>query len=118
MSATPSRPEDLACLREEVTLLRREMGELRASIARLHELLEGAEPAARPPAAASVPASTLLARRNAGRIGEEVRRRLGIDPGGMAPAFGGSVAPQDDTAVDLLIDRLHDLAVIDPGPPP
>ena len=44
--------------------------------------------------------STQLARRNAERLAEEVRRRRESTP-----------EPEDDTDIDLLIDRLHDLAL-------
>jgi hypothetical protein len=50
--------------------------------------------------------SALLARRNAERLAGEVQRRaaLASDPG-------------DDTELDLLIDRLHELALAKaPGP--
>ena len=46
--------------------------------------------------------STQLARRNAERLAEEVRRRRESTP-----------EPEDDTDIDLLIDRLHDLALED-----
>ena len=44
--------------------------------------------------------STQLVRRNAERLAEEVRRRRETTP-----------EPEDDTDIDLLIDRLHDLAL-------
>ena len=44
--------------------------------------------------------SNQLARRNAERLAEEVRRRRETTP-----------EPEDDTDIDLLIDRLHDLAL-------
>ena len=44
--------------------------------------------------------STQLARRNAERLAEEVRRRRESTP-----------EREDDTDIDLLIDRLHDLAL-------
>ncbi len=52
--------------------------------------------------------SALLARRNAERLAGEVQRRLALAPD-----------PGDDTELDLLIDRLHDLALArGPGSPP
>ena len=71
----------------------------------------GTEPEQGPPPAelrplGSTSPSALLARRNAERLAGEVQRRaaLASDPG-------------DDTELDLLIDRLHELALAKgPGP--
>ena len=121
-------------LAEELAALRQELAGLRTTVAELVAALAAAGPpaAAQAPGAASTPAlapgsakepeggplpaeirpmgapspSALLARRNAERLAGEVQRRaaLASDPG-------------DDTELDLLIDRLHELALAKgPGP--
>ncbi|MCT0226219.1 hypothetical protein [Synechococcus sp. CS-1328] len=99
---------ELAALRAEIACLRQVMSSLVQALERhppqtaashpaVSSAVSAAVPAALPATAAST--SQLLARRNAERLNGEVRRRtaLGLDPA-------------DDTEVDLLIDRLHDLA--------
>ncbi len=100
-------------LAEELAGLRQELAALRTTLAEL----VGALAAAGTPATAqalgtaapiqsevrplgSPSPSALLARRNAERLAGEVQRRaaLASDPG-------------DDTELDLLIDRLHELAL-------
>ena len=121
-------------LAEELSALRQELAGLRTTVAELVAALAAAGPpaGAQAPGAASTPAlapgsatepegaplpaeirpmgapspSALLARRNAERLAGEVQRRaaLASDPG-------------DDTELDLLIDRLHELALAKgPGP--
>jgi hypothetical protein len=123
-------------LAEELAALRQDLAGLRTTLAELVTALAAAgTPAAaqaQVPGSASTPAlapgaatepeggplpveirpmgspspSALLARRNAERLAGEVQRRaaLASDPG-------------DDTELDLLIDRLHELALAKaPGP--
>ncbi len=96
--------KELAALRGAITELRQELAALRQVFAsepvRPGSVIPNAsDDSVRSPQA--TPASTLLARRNATRLNDEVLRRTsaGLDPEG-------------DTEVDLLIDRLHDL--VDP----
>lgn len=95
---------ELAALRGAITELRQELAALRQVLASEavppgSVLSNAAADSVRSPQAS--PASTLLARRKATRLNDEVLRRTsaGLDPEG-------------DTEVDLLIDRLHDL--VDP----
>ena len=123
-------------LAEELAALRQELAGLRTTLTELVAALAAAGPpaAAQAPGAVCTPAlapgsgsatepeggslpaeirpmgapspSALLARRNAERLAGEVQRRaaLASDPG-------------DDTELDLLIDRLHELALAKaPGP--
>ena len=121
-------------LAEELAALRQELAGLRTTVAELVAALAAAGPpaVAQAPGAVCTPAlapgsatepeggplpaeirpmgapspSALLARRNAERLAGEVQRRaaLASDPG-------------DDTELDLLIDRLHELALAKgPGP--
>ena len=100
-------------LAEEMAGLRLELAGLRTTLAELVVALAAAETPATAQAlatAAPIPGevrplgspspSALLARRNAERLAGEVQRRtaLASDPG-------------DDTELDLLIDRLHELAL-------
>ena len=116
--------EELAGLRQEVAGLRTTVAELVAAVKDI-----GASAAAQSPAGAipradqpSVPPeprpgpepgpslgevrpmgaspSALLARRNAERLAGEVQRRAAL-----------ASDPEDDTELDLLIDRLHELAL-------
>lgn len=92
--------EELAALRAEIASLRQVVSSLVQALG--HHPPETA--VSHPAVSATLPATAastaqLLARRNAERLNGEVLRRtaLGLDPA-------------DDTEVDLLIDRLHDLA--------
>ena len=100
-------------LAEEMAGLRQELAGLRTTLAELVVALAAAGTPATAQAlatAAPIPGevrplgspspSALLARRNAERLAGEVQRRtaLASDPG-------------DDTELDLLIDRLHELAL-------
>jgi len=100
-------------LAEEMAGLRLELAGLRTTLAELVVALAAAgTPAAAQALATAAPIpgevrplgspspSALLARRNAERLAGEVQRRtaLASDPG-------------DDTELDLLIDRLHELAL-------
>ncbi|MFZ9566686.1 MAG: hypothetical protein ACO28R_04150 [Vulcanococcus sp.] len=76
---------EFRALQQQVNQLQQELAELRAS--------HGSAPA-------SGSAATQLARRNASRLADEVRRRSELHP-----------EPREDTDIDLLIDRLHDLAL-------
>ncbi len=109
--SNPAQP-GLAEIWQELRSLRLELAELRRSLACPAEP-EGLElPAGsqagdiaghitRQPSAA-----TLLVRRNGERLQQEVRRRLAT-----AAGQGDDGSQQNlDTEVDLLIDRLHDLA--------
>ncbi|MCP9915421.1 hypothetical protein [Cyanobium sp. ATX 6F1] len=98
---------ELAALRGEISALRQVLAALLPLLApQLESPASGVpntpgDPPAAPPAPPATPTTTLLARRNAQRLNDEVLRRTaaGLDPEG-------------DTEVDLLIDRLHDL--VDP----
>ncbi len=120
----PQLTEELAALRQELAALRTTVAELvaalaPASAAAVAQSLDAGHPQAapdsRPRLAAPGPEpnalsgearpmgsspSALLARRNAERLAGEVQRRaaLASDPG-------------EDTELDLLIDRLHELAL-------
>ncbi|MEI6359956.1 MAG: hypothetical protein WCO50_06475 [Synechococcus sp. ELA619] len=99
--------EERAGLRQELAGLRTPVAELVADPALQRSAADGA---ATGPETEPVPGeirpmgspspSALLARRNAERLAGEVQRRaaLASDPG-------------DDTELDLLIDRLHELAL-------
>ena len=103
-----------------------ELQALRLEVAALRQSLElrpaAAEPAlaagARVDAAADPPhrqtsAATLLSRRNGERLQQEVRRRLAL----VASQVEHTPEDAADTEVDLLIDRLHELAdAASPGP--
>ena len=125
--------EELAALRQDLAGLRTTLAELVAALAAAGTPAAAqAQAQAQAPGCASTPAlapgaatepeggplpgeirpmgspspSALLARRNAERLAGEVQRRaaLASDPG-------------DDTELDLLIDRLHELALAKgPGP--
>ena len=75
---------------------------LRLDVAALRSELQ----AQRPPAAAPQPSSatTWLQRPNAERLAAEVQRRQALQ-------LDGADAGDTDTELDLLIDRLHDLAL-------
>ena len=97
----------MAALLQEVQGLRRELGELRNELQVLRAAVPA--PASAPPVpVASTPgqpsASTWLQRRNAERLAAEVQRRQAVQVDA-----GGDGDP--DTDLDLLIDRLHDLAL-------
>jgi len=112
--ATVSNPAQpgLAEIWLELRALRLELAELRGALARPPQA-DGFELPARTPAVDSPEpftrqpsAATLLVRRNGERLQQEVRRRLAT-----AAVQGDDGSQQNlDTEVDLLIDRLHDLA--------
>ena len=74
--------------------------ELTLALTRLQERVETLELELASLRGLDLSPSTQLARRNAERLAEEVRRRRESTP-----------EPEDDTDIDLLIDRLHDLAL-------
>ena len=74
--------------------------ELTLALTRLQERVETLELELASLRGRDLSPSTQLARRNAARLAEEVRRRRESTP-----------KPEDDTDIDLLIDRLHDLAL-------
>ncbi|MCP9810030.1 hypothetical protein KBY58_11350 [Cyanobium sp. HWJ4-Hawea] len=85
-------------LEAELGAIRQDLAQLRQLVEDLHGALIGE--------AKSPSTSTLLARPNAHRLAAEVQRRFG------AQALGAeSDDDAGDTELDLLIDRLHDLAL-------
>jgi hypothetical protein len=99
-STMSASADPIAALQDDLRALRRELRELRSLVLELRDgLLAGQSPALQAPSAAGG-AATLLARRNAERLAGEVQRRQAL--GQEAEA---------DTEMDLLIDRLHDLAL-------
>ena len=74
--------------------------ELTLALTRLQERVETLELELASLRGRDLSPSTQLARLNAERLAEEVRRRRESTP-----------EPEDDTDIDLLIDRLHDLAL-------
>jgi len=118
--SSPAQP-GLTEIWQELRALRLELAQLRQSLesrdgdapsaageAPLKPAQRDLERLAQPPSTLS-----LLARRNGERLQQEVRRRLA----GMANHQDDESVPGDDTEVDLLIDRLHDLADTScPGP--
>ena len=74
--------------------------ELTAALTRLQQRVESLEAEQASHRGRDHSPSTQLARRNAERLAEEVRRRRETTP-----------EPEEDTDIDLLIDRLHDLAL-------
>ena len=74
--------------------------ELTLALTRLQERVETLELELASLRGRDLSPSTQLARRSAERLAEEVRRRRESTP-----------EPEDDTDIDLLIDRLHDLAL-------
>ncbi len=112
-SFQPGLPE----IWQELQALRLELAALRLSLAQASsaaggpELQVGERLSAMPePPARQASAATLLGRRNGKRLQQEVRRRLEL----AASQLAGQPerVPEDavDTEVDLLIDRLHELA--------
>ena len=74
--------------------------ELTLALTRLQERVETLEAELASVRGRELPPSTQLVRRNAERLAEEVRRRRESTP-----------EPEVDTDIDLMIDRLHDLAL-------
>ena len=107
----PAQP-GLAEIWLELRALRLELAELRGALDRPSQA-DGFELLARTPAVDSPEpftrqpsAATLLVRRNGERLQQELRRRLAT-----AAVQGDDGSQQNlDTEVDLLIDRLHELA--------
>ena len=114
-SSQPGLPEiwlELQALRLEVAALRQSL-ERRPAAAAEPELAAGARvDAAADPPHRQASTATLLSRRNGERLQQEVRRRLALVASQVqAPDHAA------DTEVDLLIDRLHELAdAASPGP--
>ena len=74
--------------------------ELTAALTRLQQRVEALEAELASLRGRDLTPATQLARRNAERLADEVRRRRETTP-----------EPEEDTDIDLLIDRLHDLAL-------
>lgn len=92
--------DPVAALQADLTALRRELRELRGIVLELRDgVLAGQSPARQAPSAVGG-AAALFARRNAERLAGEVQRRHALGHEDEA-----------DTEMDLLIDRLHDLAL-------
>jgi hypothetical protein len=89
----------------ELRELTAEVLRLKQQVAQLEEALRELRQGQRPDASVLPSAASQLVRRNAERLADEVRRRQSISP-----------EPNDDTDIDLLIDRLHDLALENEGP--
>lgn len=101
MATFPERSDAVAA---ELGALRRQVAGLSAELAALRNELRGLivllQPAVQPhvPPSLAAPADALPARRRAERLAAAVQQRL-----------SGGADPSDDTELDLLIDRLHDL---------
>jgi|LauGreDrversion4_2_1035121.scaffolds.fasta_scaffold168477_1 hypothetical protein len=93
----PSR-DSLLHLQEQMAAIRSDLAELRELVIALRQPLS--PEASVPPARLEGSPATLLARRNAERLAGEVQRRTELH-----------VDAELDTETDLLIDRLHDLAL-------
>jgi len=89
---------DLPELTAEVLRLKQQVEQLQADLLDLRQAL-------RPGPPAFSHAASQLVRRNAERLADEVRRRGEFSP-----------EPEADTEIDLLIDRLHELALENEGP--
>jgi len=89
---------DLSELSDELLRLKQRVEQLEEA---LRELRHGQ----RPDAPALPSTASQLVRRNPERLADEVRRLQGLSP-----------EPDDDTDIDLLIDRLHDLALENGAP--
>jgi hypothetical protein len=89
----------------ELRELTAEVLRLKQQVAQLEEALRELRQGQGPDASVLPSAASQLVRRNAERLADEVRRRQSISP-----------EPNDDTDIDLLIDRLHDLALENEGP--
>jgi hypothetical protein len=100
----PSPEPGLPEIWQELQALRREVAELRRALSSRTDIGPPAPEtqAGAPPLVRQSSAATLLARRNPERLQEEVRRRMAIE--------ATSEEQGANTEVDLLIDRLHDLA--------
>ena len=114
-SSQPGLPEiwlELQALRLEVAALRQSLE--RRPAAAEPALAAGAQvEAAADPPHRQASTATLLSRRNGERLQQEVRRRLAL----VASQVEHTPEDAADTEVDLLIDRLHELAdAASPGP--
>ena len=112
-SFQPGLPEiwqELQDLRLELAALRQIL--LQApSAAGMSELQVGERlSATSEPPARQASAATLLGRRNGERLQQEVRRRLDLAASQLAGQLDSGPEDSVDTEVDLLIDRLHELA--------
>jgi hypothetical protein len=94
MAASPGPPLDL---QEQLVAIRTDLAELRQLVMELRQQLSPEAPRA---ARVEGSPATLLTRRNAERLAGEVQRRTELN-----------VDPELDTETDLMIDRLHDLAL-------
>ena len=106
MSVGDGNTVDAALIREllaELQGLRQEVAELRLELRNARQPAVAASPT--PPALpASATATTWMQRRNAERLAAEVQRRKAVLP-------DAAVDGESDTELDLMIDRLHDLAL-------
>jgi hypothetical protein len=106
MSVGDGNTVDAALIREllaELQGLRQEVAELRLELRNARQPAVAASPT--PPALpASATATTWMQRRNAERLAAEVQRRKALLP-------DAAVDGESDTELDLMIDRLHDLAL-------
>ena len=100
---SPVEADLIQTLLAEIQGLRHEVAALRAE---LQAMRPGSLPASTPTiaAVASASATTWLQRPNAERLAAEVQRRQALH-------LDGADAGDTDTELDLLIDRLHDLAL-------
>jgi hypothetical protein len=95
----------IGALRQEITALNALLRELRPGLEGLASALETRsaaepkQPSVSPPLPSQPATSALLARRNAERLNAEVLRRS-----------ARGINPDNDTELDLLIDRLHELS--------
>jgi len=101
---SPSPEPGLPEIWQELQALRREVAELRRALNWRSDIVSPAPEtqAGAPPLVRQTSAATLLARRNPERLQEEVRRRRAMEASREEQGA--------NTEVDLLIDRLHDLA--------
>jgi hypothetical protein len=91
------RPDPQLDLQEQMAAIRTDLAELRQLVMELRQQLGAEAPS---PARLEGSPATLLSRRNAERLAGEVQRRTDLH-----------TDAELDTETDLLIDRLHDLAL-------
>ena len=92
---SPLDADLIQALLAEIQGLRVELAALRVELQALHPAPDALQPSS---------ASTWLQRPNAERLAAEVQRRQALH-------LDGADAGETDTELDLLIDRLHDLAL-------